>query len=366
MKDLFKMQAAHTRWASFENPKAGKGCAGHENNKAKGHAFEKLAAGASVDLLEYDGAGIITRMWLTVSDRSPEMLRSLVLRCWWDGADRPAVEVPFGDFFSCGSRLCAFENELFSSPEGRSFNSFVPMPFRKSAKISVTNESGTDLTHIFYELNMLAQDEPDSLYLHCYWNRDKRTAPGEDYTALPKIAGKGRILGAAFEVNTGKCYGRQWWGEGEVKIYIDGDGELPTLCGTGTEDYIGTGWSQGVYANRYQGCTSADWDSGNWIFYRLHIADPVYFHSDIKYEIQVIGGAPAEEVRAAMAQGAPVIPVSGDVGGVFQDLYKSGKPMPESGWVNYYRSDDFASTVWFYLDRAESGLPELAPMGERV
>jgi len=329
--DLYKMQDAHTRWSSFENPKAGKGCAGHENNKAKGHAFEKLAAGASVDLLDYSGAGVITRIWLTINNREPEMLRSLVLRCWWDGASKPAVEVPLGDFFSCGSNLCEFENDLFSSPEGRSFNSFVPMPFKKSARISVSNESNIDLTHIFYDVNMLAKDElePDSLYFHCHWNRVKRTVPGEDYIVLPKIEGKGKILGAAFEVNTNPVYGRQWWGEGEVKIYIDGDVELPTLCGTGTEDYIGTGWSQGTYQNRYQGCTSADWDSGHWIFYRLHIADPVYFHSDIKYAIQTIGGAPAEELKKIIADGAPVIPVSCDDNkSPLQHLYKSWREMP--------------------------------------
>ena len=366
MKDLYIMQDAQTRWASFENPTAGKGSAGHENNQAKGHAFEKLPAGASVNLLYYKGAGVVTRIWLTVSERTPEMLRSLVIRCWWDGAAKPAVEAPLGDFFSCGSNLCAFENELFASPEGRSFNSYVPMPFKKHAKISVTNEAQKDLSHIFYDINLLEKDEPDALYLHCYWNRAKSTVPGEDYAALPGLEGKGRLLGAAFEVKTNPAYGKHWWGEGEVKIYLDGDAELPTLCGTGTEDYIGTGWGQGVYSGRYQGCTAADWDKGLWGFYRLHIADPVYFHSDIKYAIQVMGGGNAAEVRNLLGQNAPLIPVSCDADGVIAHLYKSGKPMPETGWVNYYRSDDFASAVWFYLDKSESNLPALPPVTERI
>ena len=369
MKHLYSMQNKHTRWASFENPSAGKGTAGHENNMAKGHAFERLPSGTSVNLLNYDGAGVVTRMWITVSDRSPNMLRSLVLRCYWDGSEKPAVEVPLGDFFSCGSCLCRFENELFSSPEGRSFNSYVPMPFKKSAKITVTNESKTDLSHIFYDVNMTIGDETDTnaLYFHCHWNRVKNTALGEDYVILPKINGKGRVLGAAFEINANPAYGNHWWGEGEVKLYIDGDGELPTLCGTGTEDYIGTGWGQGTFCNRYQGCLTADNEKQKWTFYRLHIADPVYFHSDIKYAIQAMGGGNASEVKEMIEKNVPLIPVTCDPHDeAFMFLYKTDKPIPEKGWINYYRSDDYSSTVWFYLDKSENELPPLPSTDERI
>ena len=369
MKHLYSMKNAHTRWASFENPSAGKGTAAHENNMAKGHAFDRVPAGTTVNLLDYDGAGVVTRIWITINDRSANMLRSLVLRCYWDGSAKPAVEVPLGDFFSCGSNLCKFENELFSSPEGRSFNSYVPMPFKKSAKITVTNESETALSHIFYDVNMIVSDEPDDniLYFHCYWNRVKNTVPGEDYVILPKVTGKGRILGASFEINANPIYGHHWWGEGEVKLYIDGDDELPTLCGTGTEDYIGTGWGQGVFCNRYQGCLTANNEKRQWIFYRLHILDAIYFHNDIKYAIQAMGGGNAEEVKELMEKNIPLIPVSCDVGGTdFVHLYKTEKPLPEKGWINYYRSDDFASTVWFYLDKSENQLPPLVSVKERI
>jgi hypothetical protein len=310
-------------------------------------------------------------MWITVNNREQSMLRSLVIRCFWDGASKPAVEAPLGDFFSCGSELCKFENELFSSPEGRSFNSYVPMPFRKHAKITVTNESETDLFYIFCDVNMTVNDEkaefdPNVLYFHCYWNREKNTVPGEDYVILPKINGKGRLLGAAFEVNTNPVYGGHWWGEGEVKIYMDGDGELPTLCGTGTEDYIGTSWGQGTFCNRYQGCLTADGENRQWIFYRLHIVDPIYFHSEVKYAIQVMGGGEANEVKEMLDKNIQMIPVSCAIDGNLQNLYKSGGPLPEKGWVNYYRSDDFASTVWFYLDRAENELPPLTAVCNRI
>ena len=371
MSKLYSKPEGQTRWSSFENLTAKKGSAASENNGAKGHAFDRIAAGKSITLLDYsEGAGIINRIWVTISDRSALMLRSLVIRCYWDGAEKPAVEAPFGDFFSCGSYLCTFENELFASPEGRSFNAFIPMPFKKSAKIVVTNESDKDLLHFFYDVNFTALEkaDEDALYFHCYWNRTKATVPSEDYVILPKINGCGRVLGTALVVNANPVYGGSWWGEGEVKVFIDGDGDLPTLCGTGTEDYIGTAWGQGKFCNKYTGCLTADSKEKRWMFYRLHIVDPVWFNSDIKYTIQAIGGAQSADLKKMMSGGAPVIPVSCDDSekAEFTGLYKSGKPIPENGWINYYRSDDYASVVWFYLDKKENELPKIASIDERI
>ena len=370
MKNLYSTPKGETRWASFENPSAGKGIAGHENHKAKGSAFGIIASGASVDLVNYKGAGTVTRIWMTIKDRSPTMLRSLVIRCYWDNAKKPAVEAPIGDFFASGSRLCTFENELFSSPEGRSFNSFVPMPFKKAAKITITNESDMDFLHIFYDVNMLILDEPDedALYFHCYWNRVKRTTLGEDYNVLPKINGKGRILGTSFEVIPNPVYKNYWWGEGEVKVYLDDDNELPTLCGTGTEDYIGSAWEQGVYYNRYQGCLSAGGveQEHKWIFYRLHITDPIYFHRNVKFDIQTMGGAMFDNVKQMIENNVPLIPVSCALEDRFIPLYKKEMELPNEGWINYYRSDDFSSVTWFYLDKCENELPPILPVNERV
>jgi hypothetical protein len=368
---LYKTPQGEIRWASFENPTGGKGAAGAANHGAKGRAFGKLPPGETATLLDYrDGAGIVKRIWATVSDRSPLMLRSLVIRCYWDGAEKPAVEVPFGDFFCCGDEMRPFENELFASPEGKSFNAFIPMPFARSARITVTNESGNTLSHLFYDVNFAALDapEPGALYLHAYWNREKATVLERDYTVLPLLKGKGHIVGTAFVVNANPLYDKQWWGEGEVKAYIDGDTGLPTLCGTGTEDYIGTGWGQGAYANRTQGCLVSDWEARKWVFYRLHTFDPINFNREIRLTIQTIGGAPAEELRAVMAKGAVAVPIScDDTDNMhFHHLYKTGEPMPEKGWVNYYRSDDFASLTWLYLEQSESGLPPLAPLAERI
>jgi Protein of unknown function (DUF2961) len=149
-QELYQLQKHRSpRWASFENPTATKGAAAQRNRSAKGHAFDALKAGQSVVLMDYSGSGVIRRIWFTLSDRSPEMLRSLTLRMFWDGAKKPAVLVPFGDFFSIShGQTCPFESALFSNPEGRSFNCIIPMPFRRSARVVLSNESAKDLTAV--------------------------------------------------------------------------------------------------------------------------------------------------------------------------------------------------------------------------
>ena len=145
-----------TRWASFENPKAKKGAAAQENKGAKGHPFDRIPAGESIELVNVKGRGVINRIWLTISDRSPEMLRSLKIEMFWDGKSQPAVSVPLGDFFGVGlGKRVAFESAFFSDPEGRSFNCIIPMPFKTGARITVTNESDKQLDAIFYDVNMV-------------------------------------------------------------------------------------------------------------------------------------------------------------------------------------------------------------------
>src|SRR5689334_21487280 len=142
------------RWSSFENITAEKGKGGMENNGAKGHPFDPVEAGETQVLLDVQGQGVINRMWITIMDRSPEMLRSLKLEMFWDGESKPAVSVPFGDFFSVGlGRTAAFDNSFFANPEGRAFSCFIPMPFKKGAKIQVTNESSKRLSHLFFDIN---------------------------------------------------------------------------------------------------------------------------------------------------------------------------------------------------------------------
>lgn len=366
--ELYRKPAGvETRWASYENPTAGRGSGGQTNRGAKGYAFDHLPAGATVDLLNIAGSGLITRIWLTVRDRSPQMLRALRIEMTWDGANTPAVSVPLGDFFGIGlGRRTPFENALFADPEGRSFNCFIPMPFRERARITLTNDSDTDLSHLFYDVDLLlgVSHPDDMLYFHAHWRRESPNTLGEDYLILPPVSGSGRFLGCNLGIMADPAYETSWWGEGEVKAWLDGDDPWPTLCGTGTEDYIGTAWGQGAYVNRTQGCPIADRESRQWCFYRYHVDDPIYFDHDCRVAIQTIGGSSKEHVMALQEQGAALVPVSINTPmGQFLRLMEQPQPVdlgaqPE-GWCNYFRQDDWSSTAYFYLDQPENGLDPL-------
>ena len=374
--ELYRFKAGEqTRWASPENRQAAKGAGGVENKGAKGHAWDEIAAGSTYVLADIAGAGTIDRIWMTIDDRSPEVLRSLKLEMYWDEARTPAVSVPLGDFFLHGAgEMVPMETALLASPEGRSFVSYVKMPFRKAARLLLVNE-GQKKVNLFYDVDFRSQpaQPADALYFHAWWSRERATTPGRDFRILPRITGHGRFLGASVTVLTNPAYEKSWWGEGEVKVRLDGDRANPTLVGTGTEDYIGTAWGQGAYVNRFQGSPIASWDAGGrWSFYRFHIPDPIWFHEAIEVSIQVLGGAPKADVLRFLKAGAPLIPVSVDIGnrrGGFESLLASGKPLGKAdldGWTNFYRSDDVAAVAYFYLDRPEGVLPPIAAVAERT
>jgi hypothetical protein len=314
---------------------------------------------------------------MTIEDRSPEALRGLRLDMYWDGESRPAVSSPLGDFFLHGAgEMLPLETALIASPEGRSFVSYIPMPFRTGARIVVTNQSPKPVNLIFFDIDyrLLPAQPADALYFHAWWSRDRATKLGRDFQILPRIQGRGRFVGASVTLLTNPVYEKTWWGEGEVKIALDGDRPgRPTLAGTGAEDYIGTAWGQGAYINRYQGAPIATWDDeGRWTFYRWHVPDPVWFHRDIQVTLQQIGGARKDVVLGLLGKGAPMIPVTIDPGSRtnFQKLLETGKALSDpslpDGHTNYYRSDDVAAVAYFYLDRPGGVLPPIAPAAERL
>jgi hypothetical protein len=374
-QEWYKMpQGTETRWASFENPTAGKGKGGVDNKKAKGHPAEPFVPGETKTLLNTAGAGILQRIWITISDRSPQTLRAIKIEMFWDGATTPAVSAPLGDFFGLAlGRKVAFQNVLFSDPEGRSFTCYIPMPFKKSARVVLVNESKQSVS-LYYDIDFqqVKSHAPDVLYFHAYWNRVEKTELMKDFTILPAVKGKGRYLGTNMGWITNPLYQKSWWGEGEVKIYLDGDVDLPTLNGTGTEDYIGTGWGQGVFNHQYQGSLVADEASRQWAFYRYHIPDPVFFQSACQVTIQVMGGDMTDKVREYVNNGAPLIPVTvANEKGLVKLLDQN--PVPKildatfpQGWTNFYRSDDVSATAYFYLDSPVNGLPAIQPVDIRT
>ena len=157
-----------------------------------------------------------------------------------------------------------------------------------------------------------------------------------------------------------------------MKIFLDGDREQPTFAGTGTEDYIGTGWGESEFQNDYAGCLLADEKARQWAFYRFHVPDPVFFENGCRVTLQQIGGGPRATVAALQRAGVPLIPVSVDSQGTLTRLYSPGAvaqandPKVPDGWVNFYRSDDISATAYFYLDAPSSRLPPLQGVAERV
>lgn len=362
------------RWSSPENIKGEKGAGGKTNNSAKGRPYDTIPAGASLDLMNITGSGIIQRIWITINDRSPEMLRALKIEMFWDGETKPAVSAPFGDFFGIGlGRTTAFQNALFANAEGRSFNCFIPMPFKKGARITVTNESNRKLNNIFFDVdyNLVKNWNDGYMYFHTFWQRDTATALAKDFELLPAVTGKGRFLGVNIGVNGNPVYPGSWFGEGEVKIYLDGDKDYPTLNGTGTEDYIGTAWGQGKFINNYTGCSIADDTLMQWAFYRFHIPDPVYFKTDCRVTIQQIGGNGTAAVAGYQQKGVPVIPVTTDDGRLHpyykkDSVVKLDTTSMPVGWTNFYRTDDVSATAYFYLDKPSGNLPAIQPVAIRT
>ncbi len=373
----------HSRLATPENPTAAQGKGALTNHGAKGRAFIPIPSHASVDLLNVSGPGIVDRIKFTLKDRSPQMLRSIRIEAFWDNATRPAISAPVSDFFGAAfGQTAVYDTNLFSDPEGRSFAIAVPMPFRTAARIVLTNDSSTDQPEIFYEVSFRTLDHPiaNALYFHAFWHRE--TPPvGKDFTILPELKGNGRFLGVSIGVHANPAYTLRtssgnpqtfWWGEGELKIFLDGDTTTPTLVGTGAEDYFGTAWGMQHFINQNSGCTIADQGTLHWSCYRLHLPDPIYFHNNLRITIQQIGGGPLNEVRQMAAAGAPLQPISIDATTRFYPLFTMDHPpaltdkdFPE-GWINYFRSDDWCAPTYFYPDTPASNLPPLPPVTDRT
>ncbi|MEX0312904.1 MAG: glycoside hydrolase family 172 protein [Allomuricauda sp.] len=373
-------EGVETRWISSENKEGEKGKGGLTNKGAKGDAFSMIGPGDTLTIFNQEGPGIITKIWAANSfGWTHENRRKISINMYWDEESKPAVSVPFTDFFGIGLGLMRpFENEFFAMPEGRSFNCAIPMPFRKSGKIDIVNQSDVFIM-FYYKVNMvkLPQLDKDAMYFHAYWNRDTATTKGVDYTILPKIQGRGRYLGTNIGVIGNEKYRGTWFGEGEVKIYLDGDTSSPTLAGTGTEDYIGTGWGQGEYRNAIQGSTVSNKEYDIYTFYRFHTYDPVYFHKDCKVTIQQIGNSTKENIIKLNENGADIVPVWSYVEA---DGYNAAKryldmesppkvtdeAFPGGVSTNFYRTDDVSATAYFYLDKPSSELPSLPSVEVRM
>jgi hypothetical protein len=257
-----------------------------------------IAAGETRVLADIEGSGAIQQIWMTPSGH----WRFNILRIYWDGSDVPSVECPVGDFFACGWQHFA---QISSLPvivnPGSGLNCFWEMPFRKSCKITLTNLQD-DAQVLFYQINYTLTEVPDdAAYFHAQFRRVNPLPYKDVYTILDGVKGQGQYVGTymAWGVNN-----NEWWGEGEIKFYMDGDAEFPTICGTGTEDYFcgSYGFDLGKDAGGYREFTTPyagmplvirpdGLYSANTRFslYRWHIMDPVRFEQDLKVTMQALG-----------------------------------------------------------------------------
>ncbi len=321
LSSLAALKPGKSRSISWENRTGEKGrggmAAGELGPSRKGSpCIPCIRSGETVTLAEIEGTGVIQHLWFTVTDRTSDrnryILRDLVLRIYWDGEEEASVESPLGDFFCCGFGVSYPVNSLpvVVNPT-RGFNSYFPMPFRRRAKITIENQCDEDVNGFFYQVDYRLMDAlPDDVgYFHAQWRRQRLTEKTKDYVILDNVKGRGQYVGTYMALTTLERY---WYGEGEVKFYLDGDEEYPTICGTGTEDYFGGAWSfatqvngktvENTYCTPFMGYPyySAhdtelhnDYHNDDQMpqrsFYRWHIMDPVLFEQDIRVTIQQIG-----------------------------------------------------------------------------
>lgn len=310
-----------SRAINAENPKGEKGKGGMAASalgpSRKGSpCLKDISAGETVTLAEINGPGIINHIWITVDNKTSEadcfVLRDLVIRMYWDGEENPSVEVPLGDFFCCGfAKECIVNSLPIIVVPSRGMNSYFQMPFRKSARITLENQHRNVIPAFFYQIDYCLYDTlPEvTAYFHAQWRRQRITTIKEDYVIADGIQGSGQYIGTYIALSTLERY---WWGEGEVKFYIDGDKKYPTICGTGMEDYFGGSWS---FASHENGKTIENNYYTPYLgypfysnhddlvynpyhnddcppmrgFYRWHLMDPIFFEKDLKVTVQQIG-----------------------------------------------------------------------------
>jgi hypothetical protein len=204
--------------------------------------------------------------------------------------------------------------------------------------------------------------DDDLLYVHSYWRRENPTTLRQDMTILSRIDGRGRFLGCNLGVRQNRCCTNFWWGE--VKIYLDGDKEFPTLCGTGTEDYIGDGYGQAYFYCHYSGNQYVSPSRDAYGFYRLHIPDPIWFHNDIRVTIQVMGGPSYKAMLEAMDKDPTLKFMKAGDGKQFYTREELTAEPKRAEVME--RTDDYCATAYWFQGRSGSGLPPIAPAVERM
>jgi hypothetical protein len=307
--NLWRLSGARTRSISPENFRGEKGQGGAATEGTGASCARDLGVGWKISpsivigageervLADVRDQGAIQHIWMTPTGH----WRHSILRCYWDDETTPAIECPVGDFFACGWQKYAQVSSLAVCVNpGSAFNSYWEMPFRKGFRITMTNVGAQEM-RLYYQITYALTEVPeDAAYFHAQFRRVNPLPSKQVYTILDGVRGTGHYVGTymAWGVNSSG-----WWGEGEIKFFLDGDGEFPTICGTGTEDYFcgsynfDVGKEQGGYrefTTPYTGLQVIRPDGTyqsqtRFGMYRWHIPDPIRFEQDLRVTIQALG-----------------------------------------------------------------------------
>lgn len=282
-----------SRSISFENPTGKPGEGGKAESPLgpgrKGAPSRTIKPGETVELCDIEGPGAIRHIWMTTAHDDAD-LRTLVIRGWWEGQEHPSIECPVGDFFGIShAKVVAYQSAVHSVGKRAGMNFWLPMPFNKRAKFTFTNEGKKEVP-LYYQIDYTLQGPfPEwTGMMHVCFLRQNPTTEKKDFELLPLRQNKGRYIGSLMGIRTTK---EHWWGEGEMKAYLDGDADHPTICGTGAEDYVGLSWGVQQTPFMYNGCCLNEKDASGNIFvtmYRWHLPDPIVWLKEARITIQQI------------------------------------------------------------------------------
>jgi hypothetical protein len=307
--EIYRLSNARTLSISPENPSGEKGKGGMATEGTGAHAARELgqgwkispsvniAPGQTYTVAEIAGSGAIEHIWMTPTGD----WRLSILRMYWDGETEPSVEVPLGDFFAMGwGKYAPLSSLPVCVNPGSAFNSYWPMPFRHQARITIENLDEKPMT-LYYQVDYsLAPVPSDAAYFHAQFRRTNPLPYKQVYTIVDGIKGKGQYVGTYMAWGV---HNSGWWGEGEIKFYLDGDREFPTVNGTGTEDYFNGSYGfENPQTHQYQEFTTPysglvqvlkpdglNQSQERFGLYRWHIPDPIRFQSDLRVTIQALG-----------------------------------------------------------------------------
>ena len=297
--------------------------------------YRLVNPGETVTVLNESGPGVITHVWFTIADPELYHLKKIVLRMYWDNEPTPSVEAPIGDFFGLGlGDYFVYQSAPLAVGEANALNSFFSMPFKKHARITVTNEGHDPIRALYFNIDYRAYQKPlpaDTLYFHAQYHQcapcqavegDGKNLDGKDNYVWVNAKGRGQFVGVTMSILENAD---GWWGEGDDMFFVDGE-KLPSINGTGTEDYFLGAWDFGGKPFAYQlfgaPVVGPERQGARWSVYRFHLDSPIPFTKSLRATI-------------------------------------------EHGTANN-RADDYYSVAYWYQTEPHAPFPPLPPVDERL